>query len=58
MWYLIEAAIILALCGDAFVWAALRRKTKLTAFVERVAEAGPAAHRVVADAAARVGLKL
>jgi len=58
MWYLIEAAIILALCSGAFVWAASRRRTKLIAFIERVAEVGATAHRVVTEAAARVGLKL
>jgi hypothetical protein len=58
MWYLIEAAIILALCGGAFVWAASRRKTKLNAFVDRVAEVDATAHRVVTETAARVGLKL
>ena len=58
MWYLIEAAIILALCGGAFVWAASRRKAKLSAFVDRVAEVDATAHRVVTDAASRVGLKL
>jgi hypothetical protein len=58
MWYLIEAVIILALCGGAFVWTASRRKAELNAFVDRVAEVDATAHRVVTDVAARVGLKL
>lgn len=58
MWYLIEAPIILALCGGAFVWAASRRKAKLNALVDRVAEVDAKAHRVVTNAAARVRLKI
>ena len=38
MWYLIEAIIILALCGGVFVWAASRSKSRLSAFAEQVAE--------------------
>ena len=55
---MIEAIIILALCGGAFVWAASHHKSRLNAFAERVAEVDAAAHRVVTEAAARVGLKL
>jgi len=58
MWHLIEAVVLLALCGGAFVWAASRRNAKLNALVDRVAEVDAAAHRVVTEAAARVGLKL
>ena len=58
MWYLIEAVILLALCGGAFVWAASHSKAKLNAFVDRVAEVDATAHRVVIEAATRVGLKI
>lgn len=58
MWYLIEAVVLLTLCGGAFAWAASRRKAKLTAFIHHVAELDATTHRVVTDAAARVGLKL